>query len=87
MLALRVWEVRAGAGRSRTPMGGGPDPRPLGRSSPSSWDTWRHRTRPSAGGRSGAIGPVRQEPDPWGPAAPPLMVLVTDDYASPALLQ
>ena len=29
-------------------------------------DTWRLRTHPQAGNGSGAVGLVREEPDPWG---------------------
>jgi len=36
-------------------------------------DMWRLRSRPQAGSRSGAVGPVRKEPDPWGLAASPLI--------------
>ena len=34
-------------------------------------DTWRLRTHPQAGNGSGAVGLVREEPDPWGLATPP----------------
>ena len=33
-------------------------------------DTWRLRTHPQAGNGSGAVGLVRNGPDPWGLAAP-----------------
>ena len=33
-------------------------------------DTWRLRTHPQAGNGSGAVGLVREEPDPWGLATP-----------------
>ena len=33
-------------------------------------DTWRLRTHPQAGNGSGAVGLVRNEPSPWGLAAP-----------------
>jgi len=33
-------------------------------------DTWRLRTHPHAGNGSGAVGLVREEPDPWGLATP-----------------
>ena len=54
--------------RSRTPMGSAvsavsPD-LPLLR------DTWRLRTYPQAGNRSGAVGLMREEPGPWGLAIP-----------------
>ena len=32
--------------------------------------TWRLRTHPQAGNGSGAVGLVREEPDPWGLATP-----------------
>ena len=32
--------------------------------------TWRLRTHPQAGNGSGAVGLVRNVPDPWGLAAP-----------------
>ena len=48
--------------------------------------TWRLRTHPRAGNRSGAIGQVRKEPGPWAWLLRPLRV-VTDNYAGLALLQ
>jgi hypothetical protein len=33
-------------------------------------DTWCLRTHPQAGNGSGAVGPVRKEPDPWGLTTP-----------------
>ena len=33
-------------------------------------DTWRLWTHPQAGNGSGAVGLVRNGPDPWGLAAP-----------------
>ena len=55
MLVLRVWEVRMGARRSRTPMGG-PRPRLLVRSFPSS-------------GTRGVTGPVPERGAGPGPLA------------------
>ena len=48
--------------------------------------TWRLRTHPRAGNRSGAIGLVRKEPGPWAWLLLPLRV-VTDNYAGLVLLQ
>ena len=53
-------------------------PNPYGRSEASAVDmklpflrdTWRLRTHPQAGNGSGAVGLVREEPDPWGLATP-----------------
>ena len=50
------------------------------------WGTWRLRTHPQAGNRSGAIGLVRKEPGPWAWLLRPLRT-VTDNYAGPALPQ
>ena len=50
---------------------GGSEPSAVGSELPSLRDTWRHRTRPRAGSGSGAVGPVRKEPDLWGLAASP----------------
>ena len=52
---------------------GGSEPSAVGAELPFLRDMWRHRTRPRAGRGSGAVGPVMLEPDPWGPAALPLM--------------
>ena len=49
-------------------------------------DTWRLRTHPQAGNGSGAVGLVREEPDPWAWLLRPFHA-VTDNYAGPALLQ
>ena len=49
-------------------------------------DTWRLRTLPQAGNGSGAVGLVREEPDPWAWLLCPFHA-VTDNYAGPALLQ
>ena len=49
-------------------------------------DTWRLRTLPQAGNGSGAVGLVREEPDPWAWLLRPFHA-VTDNYAGPALLQ
>ena len=48
--------------------------------------TWRLRTHPRAGNRSGAIGLVRKELGPWAWLLRPLRV-VTDNYTGPALPQ
>ena len=50
-----AWEVRMDAGGPRPPSG----PSTVGSELPLLMDTWRHRTRPRAGSRSGAVGPVR----------------------------
>ena len=55
MLVLRAWEVRTDAGRSRTPMGG-PSPRLLARSFPSS-------------GTRGVTGPLPERGAGPGPLA------------------
>ena len=39
-------------------------------------DTWRHRTRPRAGSGSGAVGPVRKVPDPWGLCNIPVFITI-----------
>ena len=49
-------------------------------------DTWRLRTLPQAGNGSGAVGLVREEPDPWAWLLRPFHA-VTDNYAGFALLQ
>ena len=49
-------------------------------------DTWRLRTLLQAGNGSGAVGLVREEPDPWAWLLCPFNA-VTDNYAGPALLQ
>ena len=33
-------------------------------------DTWRLRTHPQAGNGTGAVGLVREEPNPWGLTTP-----------------
>ena len=48
--------------------------------------TWRLRTHPQAGNKSGVVGLVRNGPSPWAWLLRPLRV-VTDNYADPALLQ
>ena len=49
-------------------------------------DTWRLRTHPQAGNGSGAVGLVREEPDPWAWLLRPFHT-VTDHYTGPALPQ
>ena len=49
-------------------------------------DTWRLRTHPQAGNGPGAVGLVRNGPNPWAWLLHPLRV-VTDNYAGPVLLQ
>ena len=79
-----VWEVRMDAG----------GPGPLWGSVASAVDTelpflrgtWRVRTHPRAGNRSGATGLVRKEVGPWAWLLRPLRV-VTDNYADFVLLQ
>ena len=55
------------------PLWVGSGPSAVGSELPFLRDTWRHQTRLRVGSGSGAVGPVRKEPDPWGLAAPPLI--------------
>ena len=65
---------------------GGSEASAVGMELPFLRGTWRLRTHPQAENRSGAIGLVTKEPGPWAWLLRPLRV-VTDDYASPTLLQ
>ena len=58
----------SGRRRSRTPMGS--EVSAVSSGLPLLRGTWRLRTHPQAGNGSGAIGLVREEPDPWGLATP-----------------
>jgi len=61
-------------GREEVPdLYGGSAPSAIGSELLLLMDTWHHLTRPRAGSGSGAVGAMRKEPDPWGPAALPLM--------------
>ena len=60
--------VRTGAG-GPVPLWGS-EPPAVSSELPFLRDTWRLRTHPQAGYGSGAVGLVREEPDPWGLATP-----------------
>ena len=82
------YAVKGGPGGRRGPrtLTGGSEAPAVNMELPLYRDTWRLRTLPQAGNGSGAVGLVREEPDPWAWLLRPFHT-VTDNYAGPALLQ